>query len=66
MHMDQLGADLFLFWGEPCDSGSQAALAGEEALLVDGMASIGLRERSSSIGASARAFEVAGLVAVAG
>jgi glyoxylase-like metal-dependent hydrolase (beta-lactamase superfamily II) len=40
MRIDQLDTDLFHFRGDHYDSGSLAVLAGEKALLVDGLASV--------------------------
>lgn len=40
LRSDELDRDLFLFRGSRYDSGSLVALAGEKALLVDGMASV--------------------------
>ena len=40
MRVEKLGEDLHLFRGDAYDSGSLAVLAGERALLIDGLASV--------------------------
>ncbi len=40
MRVEELSPDLFLFRGETYDSGSLAVLAGERAILIDGLASV--------------------------